>query len=222
MNARMIENLEGRTLFAAAPPVATAVQVGTEVSVVGTKLADDIWVRLSADSSAVEVVHNGANLLGSFPLDSVLSVRVDGGKGNDNVHVDANVSLGTVLIGGVGNDVLVGGGGVDSLIGLNGKDNLSGGEGNDTLEGGNATDVLDGGNGADNLTGGNGNDVIDGGAGTDTIAGGNGRDSLTGGTEADVFLGKERPYELTDLSAEDSYTFNLNPFNIIGDFFDLF
>jgi Ca2+-binding RTX toxin-like protein len=215
---RNVETLESRTLFAATPPVATIVQAGGVIDVVGTKKADDIHVRLSADLANVEVAHNGA-LLGTYALSSVTLVRVDAGKGHDHVHVDASVLVSTNLNGNVGNDILVGGGANDTLLGFAGKDNLSGGEGNDQLDGGAAPDVLTGGNGADNIAGGHGLDIIDGGAGADTITGGKGRDSLTGGTEADVFLGDDKVWELKDLSPEDSYTFNLNPIDIIDDFF---
>ena len=68
--SRYLESLENRTLFAAAPAVATATLVGTNVSVVGTKKADDIHVQLSADLASVEVLHNGA-AVGSFPLSSI-------------------------------------------------------------------------------------------------------------------------------------------------------
>ena len=43
--SRYLESLENRTLFAAAPAVATATLVGANLSVVGTKKADDIHVR---------------------------------------------------------------------------------------------------------------------------------------------------------------------------------
>ena len=219
MFGRNVESLESRTLFAAAPVVPTIVQAGAVIDVVGTKRADDIHVRLSADLANVEVAHNGV-LLGSYDLSTVSLVRVDAGKGHDHVHVEANVLLATQLTGGVGNDILVGGGGVDTLLGVQGKDNLSGNEGNDLLDGGLGKDVLTGGNGADTLSGGHGLDILDGGAGIDTITGGKGRDSLTGGTEADVFIGDDKVWELRDLAPEDSYTFSLNPFDLIDDIID--
>lgn len=215
---RTVETLESRTLFAVAP-VPTIVQAGGVIDVVGTKRADDIHVRLSADLANLEVAHNSV-LLGSYAVGTVALVRVDAGKGHDNVHVDANVLVATNLNGNVGNDILVGGGGIDTLLGMQGKDSLSGGEGNDQLDGGVGKDVLTGGAGDDHLLGGNAPDVIDGGAGIDTITGGKGRDALTGGTEADVFIGDDKVWELADLAPEDSYTFNLNPFDLIDGIFD--
>src|SRR5439155_19431067 len=120
--------------LSAAPLVATVVQNGGVVDVVGTKTADDIHVALNADGVHLEVSHNGA-LIGSFDLGTVSLVRVDAGKGNDNVHVDANVLVSTQLTGNKGNDILVGGGGNDILLGNQGKDSLSGGDGNDQLDG---------------------------------------------------------------------------------------
>ena len=219
MFGRNIESLEGRTLFAAAPAVATIVEVGGVVDVVGTKKADEIHVRLNAD--VLEVAHNGT-VLGSYNASLITLVRVDGGKGHDNLHVDANVLVATHLTGGVGNDVLVGGAGADRLMGMQGKDNMSGGEGNDYLDGAQAPDVLSGGLGDDQLLGGHGLDTVDAGEGNDTITGGKGRDALTGGLGADVFVGDDKTWELRDLAPEDTYTFNLNPFEIIDDIFNDF
>ena len=221
MFGRNIESLEGRTLFAAAPAVATIVEAGGVIDVVGTKKADDIHVRLNGD--LLEVVHNNETVLGSYNASLITLVRVDGGKGHDNLHVDANVLVAAHLTGGVGNDTLVGGGGNDRLMGMQGKDNLSGGEGNDYLDGAQAPDVLSGGAGDDQLLGGHGPDTIDGGDGNDTITGGKGRDALTGGLGADVFVGDDQTLELRDYAAgEDTYTFNLNPFQIIDDIFNDF
>ena len=214
---RPVETLESRTLFAVAP-VPTIVQAGGVIDVVGTKRGEDIHVRLSADLANLEVAHNGT-LLGSYAVGTVALVRVDAGKGHDTVHVEANVLVATSLNGNVGNDILVGGGGIDTLMGMQGKDALNGADGNDQLDGGLGSDALTGGAGDDRLMGGNGLDVIDGGAGIDTITGGKGRDALTGGTEADVFIGDDKVWELRDLAPEDAYTFNLNPFDIIDDFF---
>jgi Ca2+-binding RTX toxin-like protein len=213
------ESLESRTLFAAAPPVATVVEAGGVVDVTGTKKADDIHVRLNADGVTLEVAHNGV-LLNSFPASAVSLVRVDAGKGHDNVHVDANVLVNTQLSGGVGNDMLTGGGGNDLLIGGNGRDQLAGDAGNDNLDGGNGADVLNAGLGDDILLGGNGGDTMDGGDGNDNLTGGKGRDAITGGVGADVFANSDKVWELRDLDGvEDTYTININPIDIIDDFF---
>jgi Ca2+-binding RTX toxin-like protein len=123
--------------------VATATLVGTNVSVVGTKKADDIHVQLSADLASVEVLHNGA-AVGSFPLSSVTLVTVDGGKGNDNIHVDANVLVATNLLGGIGNDILVAGGAASTMSGGAGKDSMTGSLFADMMTGDNGSDVMAG------------------------------------------------------------------------------
>jgi Ca2+-binding RTX toxin-like protein len=220
MPARNFESLESRTLFAAAPPVATIVQAGGVLDVVGTKKADDIHVRLNADGVTLEVAHNG-QLLGSYDASTVALVRVDAGKGHDNVHLDANVLVNAQLAGGVGNDILVGGGGNDHLLGMAGKDNLSGGDGDDSLDGAAASDLLSGGNGDDQLNGGAAPDTLDGGDGDDTITGGKGRDALLGGLGVDVFIGQDREWELVDLATEDTYTYLINPFDFLDGILDV-
>jgi Ca2+-binding RTX toxin-like protein len=172
--ARYLESLENRTLFAAAPAVATVTLVGDNLTVVGTKKADDIHVRLSADLASVEVLHNAVSL-GTFPLSSVTLVSVDAGKGHDNVHVDANVLVATNLNGNIGNDILVAGGGASTMVGGNGKDSLTGSPFADMMTGDNGSDVLSGGDGNDNINGGNGKDVIDAGLGNDLVVGGKGQ-----------------------------------------------
>jgi len=214
--SRYLEGLESRTLFAAAPAVAMATLVGADLQVVGTKKADDIHVRLSADSLNVEVAHNG-NVIASHAVGVIAMVTVDAGKGHDNVHVDANVMVNAHLTGGVGNDTLVGSAlGLNVLIGGAGKDNLSGGNLADVLQGDNGGDILVGGAGDDNLSGGNGKDSLDAGAGNDIVVGGNGRDALTGGEGADNFAGNDKLWEFVDLNGvEDTYSINI-------DFGDLF
>jgi Ca2+-binding RTX toxin-like protein len=220
MSVRNFEVLESRRLFAAAPPVATIVEAGGVVDVTGTKKADDIHVRLNADGVTLEVAHNNV-LLGSFTASAVSLVRVNAGKGHDNVHVDANVLVSTQLTGDKGNDILVGGGGNDLLVGGAGRDQLTGDAGNDNLDGGNGADVLVAGLGDDILLGGNGKDTLDAGDGNDNITGGNGRDAITGGAGADLFANSDKVWELTDLNtAEDTYTINVNPLDLIDEVFD--
>ena len=215
--SRYLEGLESRTLFAAAPPVATATLVGTDLQVLGTKRGDDIHVRLSADLANVEVAHNGT-VVASHAVGLVTMVTVDGGKGHDSIHVDANVQVNASLTGGIGNDTLVGSVLLNVLVGGAGKDNLTGGPLNDVLQGDNGSDILAGGAGNDNLSGGNGKDVIDAGAGADLIVGGNGRDALTGGEGSDNFAGNDKLWEFVDLNGvEDTYTININPWDLIDD-----
>jgi Ca2+-binding RTX toxin-like protein len=166
----ILENLEGRTLFAAAPPVVTAVldPATAVVNVTGTRRADNILVAVVAGQ--LQVSSDGAPI-GTFGLTGLAGVNVNASNGHDTVLVDAGVTLPVTLLGG------------------NGKDNLTGGSGNDTIDGGRGKDVLSGGGGNDLLTGGTGRDVLDGGDGDDHLTGGRGRDTVTGGPGTDTFDG---------------------------------
>ena len=169
-NRPVLENLEGRTLFAAAPPVVTAVLDAATSSVVvtGTRQSDNISVVMNAGQ--LQVLSAGVSV-GNFPLTGLLGLSVSGSNGHDTVLVDAGVTLPTTLLGGNGRDSLTGGSGLDLLDGGNGADLLAGGLGNDRLLGGNGKDVLDGGDGNDVLSGGRGKDQVTGGLGTDSFEG---------------------------------------------------
>lgn len=176
-NRPVLENLEGRTLFAAAPQVVTAVLDAATSTVVvnGTRKADDISVVV--DAGNLQVLSAGV-AVGSFPLAGLLGLSVNAMNGHDTVAVNAAVTLPVTLLGGNGKDNLTGGSGADSLDGGNGRDVLAGGAGNDVLLGGNARDVLDGGDGNDNLSGGRGKDEVTGGLGVDTFNGDNAAEIL--------------------------------------------
>jgi Ca2+-binding RTX toxin-like protein len=74
-------------------------------------------------------------------LAPLISLRVDGGAGNDTIT------------GGDGNDVLIGGDGNDTIIGGRGNDTLIGGAGNDTFvwNPGDGSDTVEGQGGVDTL-----------------------------------------------------------------------
>lgn len=175
--APVLENLEGRTLFAAAPPVVTAVldPATAVVNVTGTRKADTI--QIAAGAGQLTVSSNGA-VVGTFDLAGLAGCAVNALSGHDTVVVDAGVTLPTTLLGGNGKDSLTGGLGADALDGGNGRDSLLGGAGNDVLAGGNGRDVLDGGDGNDNLSGGRGRDTVTGGPGTDSFNGDNASEIL--------------------------------------------
>ena len=165
------EILEARVLFAAAPVAVTAAVVEGALQVVGTRRADPILIAPGAsDPNVIEVRTGpgGATLVGAFDRASVTEALVlTGGKGNDNLAIDAAVALPAVLAGGPGRDVLTGGGGDDILDGGPGNDRLLGGAGDDLLDGGAGRDVLDGGAGNDSLSGGPARDAVAGGDGDD-------------------------------------------------------
>ena len=180
----VLENLEPRTLFAAAPAVVTAEMGGPLhplLTVTGTRRADDIALVLAGDH--LEVRSRGA-AVGSFPLAGMVGVIVRGMNWKDLIVVDAAVTEPVFIQGG------------------NGRDSLTGGSGDDTLDGGNGNDVIFGGAGDDVLTGGNGRDALDSGDGNDSLAGGRGRDAITGNTGADTFTG-DRATEILDRADDE-------------------
>ena len=155
-----LENLEARTLFAAAPAVAVLGNDGL-LDVTGSRGADDIHVALNTTTNQLDVTNHGT-LLGSFDLSAVTKgVRVDAGNGGDVVLVDAGITLDVTLLGGNGKDTLTGASGKDTLDGGNGKDVLVGGLGDDTLDGGNGRDAMTGGAGNDHLTANRDTEVLD-------------------------------------------------------------
>jgi Ca2+-binding RTX toxin-like protein len=89
---------------------------------------------------------------------SITSIAVNSGAGDDKVSVGSSVSLPATI---------------------------NGGDGNDTLSGGAGADTIDGGAGADRISGGLGADVLNGGAGNDTIYSADGvKDTVDGGENA--------------------------------------
>ena len=130
----------------------------------------------------------------------IVSVKVDGGAGNDLIGV-WDVDLQVEISGGDGNDFLEGGGAADTVDGGAGKDGLVGGDGNDLLIAGGDADVIRGGDGADRLEGGDGEDVLEGeggdsnvlfgGADRDLLRGGQGDDRLNGDAGDDALIAGE-------------------------------
>ena len=57
------------------------------------------------------------------------SIRIQGGRGSDNISVDPAITIPVSIWGGLGDDTLVGGGGNDALYGQLGTDTLIGGGG---------------------------------------------------------------------------------------------
>jgi Ca2+-binding RTX toxin-like protein len=107
--------------------------------------------------------------------------NVDGGAGNDTIHVLASTNVGFYL-GGTGNDTIYAADeGTANILGEAGDDTLVGSLGDDILHGGDGDDILLGGGGANILIGGAGADrfevsaldsgtILDGGTEVDTLA----------------------------------------------------
>jgi Ca2+-binding RTX toxin-like protein len=195
-----VEHLEQRRMLAAHPVGSAAVDTAGALVINGTNKRDVITVAPNAtDAAKLDVTINGSTT--TFNLVDILAgIRCSGGKGHDDIRLDAGVTLDSVLSGGAGNDILVGGSGADDLDGDNGNDSIDGGDGNDDCEGGNGKDHLSGGAGDDDLHGGKGADDLDGEDGDDNLSGEGGNDDCNGGAGADAFDDED---EVEDMENED-------------------
>ena len=164
---------------------------------------------------------------------ALLGSTLQGGQGNDMLHVDAaassiiNGNLGDDLIaigevvnssiyGGQGNDTiklsgeitnnLIDGGLGNDIINGSAASGFAayGNEGNDSLLGGNGDDHLHGDIGNDSIVGGDGNDTLIGGLGNDSILGGQGNDTINGGQGADIMDGGDG-FNIFVLATGDSF-----------------
>ncbi|MEI6426936.1 MAG: hypothetical protein WCO45_00910, partial [Pseudanabaena sp. ELA607] len=135
---------------------------------------------------------------------NVTKIIGSAGTGNDFISVDPNLTISTVLDGGVGDDILAGGANADILSGGEDADRLVGNGGDDFLSGGSGEDLLLGDSGADELKGGSDDDILFGGSndfgtfdilsgegGKDYLNGEEGDDLLFGGSDEDELFGSE-------------------------------
>jgi Ca2+-binding RTX toxin-like protein len=110
-------------------------------------------------------------LLGRI-CDNVGRDKLIGGPGDDDLRANecsdspdcqeaTNISLGTHMAGGSGNDQFLGAERRDRVRGGADDDNAQGFLGSDPMRGGPGNDTLDGGDGRDRLVGGRGNDTIE-------------------------------------------------------------
>ena len=88
-------------------------------------------------------------------------IKADFKNGDDMLVIQNDVTVGSEVLGGDGNDTLIGGGGRDIFRGGNHNDVLSGNANNDDLYGEGGDDQLSGGQGADLMDGGAGYDTVD-------------------------------------------------------------
>lgn len=127
------------------------------LTVNGSNAADKI--KIDQYSSGVIVTINSKVLMRARSS-AVSKIIVNAGDGNDEIKVNSNVNLETLLNGDLGNDTIYGGSAKDSIYGGDGNDKLYGNNGLDWLYGGDGDDTLDGGKGADFLSGDQGLDTI--------------------------------------------------------------
>jgi len=192
----LIENLEDRRLFAVTVAVtggvltitgddsANLVDVrqssGTDTLVVrtATETADDTTTDDTTDDDTTTrgcAGHGGGS--GDFGTvtsqtfdisdNSITSISVSAGGGDDKVSIARNITLPTTLNGGDGNDSLSGGGGVDTIDGGGGADRISGGLAADVLNGGAGNDTIYSADGVVDKVDGGENDVADDGSSGD-------------------------------------------------------
>lgn len=190
--APLIDTLEARRLFAAAPLVIN-----------GTAGHDVIEIGQSATAYVVTV--NG--VASAHVLADVSNINVHCGDGDDVVIAAPTLLLGFYADGGNGNDALIGGEGADTFLGAAGKDVLYGGPNNDRLNGAGGNDKVLGEAGADRIYGGAGNDYMDGGSSNDRIYLHSGLDTAFGSGGNDVFYAIDRMNdELYGGSGDDTAT----------------
>ena len=127
-----IEQLEGRLLMAA------TLRGGT-LNLAGT--ADDDAMTVALNGSAISVTINGE--VQSFDAAGLTrGIRANGRGGDDEISIDAGITVAARMTGGKGDDTLVGGGGNDLVNGGAGDDDLDGGGGTDRVIGGKGQDVF--------------------------------------------------------------------------------
>src|SRR5215218_6845753 len=96
-----MEILETRRLLAAAPPAVTAaIDAEGTLVVTGTKRADVIAIDVNpADATQFRVLVAGTQLGDAFTRSSVVSVRINGGGGNDQIGVGDGLAVGVTVFG---------------------------------------------------------------------------------------------------------------------------
>ena len=159
-----VERLEARNV-----PTATAVLVGTTLTITGGPNRDRIDVDLDPNSGNI-VVRDAGQVTAQFAPAAVAAITIDAGAGDDDVSISQDVTVPATINGGSGDDLLFAGGGPTTL---------DGGPGDDKVEAGSAPTTL---------LGGAGNDLLIGRAGValDTVDGGPGADAIQRVTTADV------------------------------------
>jgi len=171
------------------------------VSIVGTVRDDTIDVELN-ENGEVQVTMNGV-MSGTFRLDDITRLVIDGGAGQDEITIDEDLAIPAKVIGGTGNDMLTGGAGDDLIRGGRGGDTVAGGAGDDKLRGDRGDDEIAGGDGDDRIFGGRDDDDIDGEAGDDRAKGSHGDDTMAGGEDDDMLAGGDGDDEIDGNEDDD-------------------
>ena len=150
----------------------------------------------ASDDSITVAATSVSDGLFAYSADSLASLTVDGGEGNDVIDASAS-TIPVILAGGDGNDNLTGGSNDDRINGNAGNDSINGRGGNDTLFGDEDDDRLTGGGGSDTISGGTGDDFLRGqGGATNSLDGGDGIDEVSESGNVD--------FDLTDVGLTSS------------------
>ena len=157
--ALRVEPLEDRAPVSSLLTGASALLSAGTLKVTGTAGNDKIIVRIE---SRYLVVRDQSGILGRFAPNTVKTIAISTGAGNDLVQIGTEVKQPAEIDGGTGKDVLKAGGGPTKIVG--------GGSG--TIQGG--------GSSANRLVGGTGSQLIVGGTGTNTVTPGSGPTKVIG------------------------------------------
>lgn len=133
---------------------------------------------------------------GNTAASTTLSATLIGGDDAD-VLESANY-LGSVMLGGDGNDTFYGYSGPDEMHGGTGSDGMSGGSGDDSMWGDAGYDVVAGDAGTDSLYGGTGNDTLCGGADNGDLLWGGHDDDILDDDGTGGFTHGEDEYDVCD------------------------
>src|SRR3954464_12582894 len=95
-------------------PAAAVALVGGVLTIVGDAARDNILVSLDAGQL---IVRSFAVEVARFDSDSVASIAIDSGAGDDVVRIDRDVLQPATINGNAGNDSLAGGGGPTTING---------------------------------------------------------------------------------------------------------
>jgi hypothetical protein len=179
----VVEEVEGRLMFAATPPPVVpppqpppvpkpGIVLNKGVLAIGgdPKVNNTISVSLSSDHKQINVTVNG-KAHSPFAASSVTDVIVAGGPKNDTINIAlaaATLKHPVVIFGLDGNDKITAGGERDLIFAGAGNDTVTAGAGNDAVVAGPGKDVVHGGDGNDSLWG-DKDDTLDGGSGTNVI-----------------------------------------------------
>jgi len=156
------------------------------------------------DDDAME--HDSLHQHFVFDVADVSSIVVYARAGNDHVQIGRNVTLDTLIDGGLGNDLLRGGGGNDTITDPGGHNTIRSGAGNDTITTGPGCDRIwtDGGN--DTVDAGDGDNEIHAGKGDNTIVAGNGKNRVWTDWGDDVIILGDGNNEIHSGKSRDQIT----------------